>query len=161
MRPETVTMMKLTIKQSVYDSMLTAARKIAPMEACGLLGGKSGQATEFYELTNTDAAGDHYSMRPEEQFAAVREMRGKGARMLAIWHSHPATPARMSAEDLRLAYTPDVVYVILSLADPDRPDLRGYIVSNGAPMPVDLAWTTDHHQPTTNQEPWCGVSEMG
>jgi len=124
--------------------MQAAARKAAPMEACGLLGGKDGQATEFYELTNADASGEHYSMPPREQFAAVKDMRGKDARMLAIWHSHPTTPARMSEEDLRLAYTPGAVYVILSLATPDKPDIRGFVVNSGAPAQIDIAVTEPH-----------------
>ena len=123
--------MKLTMQRRVYDAMLDAARRAAPLEACGLLGGRHEQATDFYELENTDASGEHYTMSPAEQFAAVKDMRARGTRMLAIWHSHPATPARMSGEDLRLAYTPDVLYLILSLAEPDRPDLRGFVVNDG------------------------------
>jgi len=70
-------------------------------------------------------------MIPEDQFAAVKDMRAKRIKMLAIWHSHPATPARMSQRDLRLAYTADVVYVILSLATPAKPDIHGFVVNNG------------------------------
>ncbi len=51
--------------------------------------------------------------------------------MLAIHHSHPAPPARPSAEDIRLAVTPDVVHTILSLADPDSPVLRGFSIEGG------------------------------
>jgi len=126
------------MEKPVYDAMLDASRKAAPQEACGLLGGRSGQVEAFYELTNTDASGEHYTMAPEEQFAAVKDMRARQLGMLAIWHSHPATPARMSQEDLRLAYTPDVVYVILSLADPDSPDVRGFTVVDGASSPVTI-----------------------
>ena len=134
--------LKLTLEHPVFDAMLEAARRAAPLEACGLLGGGDGHATEFYELRNADASGEHYRMKPEEQFAAVRDMRGKGVRMLAIWHSHPETPARMSDEDLRLAYTPDVVYLILSLSHPEQPDLRGFTVSGDGPEPVEVAITT-------------------
>ena len=67
-------------------------------------------------------------MKPEEQFAAVKDMRAAGLKMLGIWHSHPASPARMSAEDMHLAYTPDVAYVILSLAEPGKPCARAFIV---------------------------------
>ncbi len=131
--------MRLLIQRHVLDAMLNAARKATPLEACGLLGGAlDDHVTEFYELINVDASGEHYSMKPEEQFAAVRDMRGKGARMLAIWHSHPETPARMSEEDLLLAYTPDVVYVIVSLVDPNQPDIRGFVISEAGAMEVDL-----------------------
>jgi len=44
----------------------------------------------------------------------------------------------MSAEDLRLAFTPDVVYVIVSLADPNRPDMRGFVVRDATPVPVEI-----------------------
>ena len=36
-------------------------------------------------------------------------------RILANWHSHPASPSRPSAEDLRLANDPTIRYAILSL----------------------------------------------
>jgi len=130
--------MKLTIERNVYDALLAAARRAAPLEACGLLGGCQGRVSRFRELTNADASGEHYRMLPEEQFAAVKELRAGGLEMLAIWHSHPATPARMSPEDLRLAYTPEVVYLILSLAEPGQPDLRGYVVEAGRPLPASI-----------------------
>ncbi len=136
-------MMNLRIERTVYDAMLAAARSAVPLEACGLCGGRGNRVERFYELTNADACGEHYSMLPREQFTAVRAMRTAGLDLLAIWHSHPATPARMSEEDLRLAYTPDVVYLILSLMDPDEPDLRGYAVNDGRSVPVGIVFSTN------------------
>ena len=138
--------MSLAITPHIINTMVTAARRVAPLEACGLLGGSDGRATEVYELTNADASGEHYTMLPQEQFDAIKDMRSKGSRMLAIWHSHPETPARMSDEDLRLAYTPDVVYLIVSLADPERPDLRGYVVEDEIPSPIELTTDSDPKQ---------------
>jgi proteasome lid subunit RPN8/RPN11 len=105
--------MNLRIEQRILDAMLEAARATAPLEACGLLAGNGDCVTKCYVLTNADASPEHYSMKPEEQFAAVKDMRRLGLRLLAIWHSHPASPPRMSAEDMRLAYTPDVVYGVV------------------------------------------------
>jgi len=130
--------MKLAIGHDICEGMLEAAGRAAPLEACGLLGGVEDHATAFYELTNTDESGEHYTMAPQEQFAAIKDMRGKGIRMLAIWHSHPETPARMSDEDLRLAYTPGVAYVIVSLATPGRPDIRAYAADEGPPAEIAL-----------------------
>lgn len=123
--------MTLTINSSVFQQMLETAQTAAPLEACGLLAGTGAYAARCYALTNSDASPEHFSMKPEEQFAAVKDMRRHGHEMLAIWHSHPATPARMSAEDMRLAYTPEIVHVILSLADPARPVLRAFTVRDG------------------------------
>lgn len=121
----------ITLTGEVFETMLEEARKAAPLEACGLLAGAGVRVTRGYVLTNADASPEHYSMKPEEQFAAVKDMRAAGLRLLGIWHSHPASPPRMSAEDMRLAYTPDVVYVILSLADPRAPSIRAFVVQDG------------------------------
>jgi [CysO sulfur-carrier protein]-S-L-cysteine hydrolase len=58
-------------------------------------------------------------------------MRAAGEEMLAIYHSHPETPARPSEEDIRLALTPGVSYVIVSLADVQAPDLRSFKIEKG------------------------------
>jgi len=128
----------MLVDRQVFDAMIRAARTALPLEACGLCGDDEGHITHFYQLTNADASSEHYSMTPEEQFAAIKRMRAQNLRLLAIWHSHPATPARMSEEDLRLAFTLDTVYLITSLADIERPDLRGYLVEEGAPKPVTI-----------------------
>jgi len=131
-------MTTIHIAPAVIAEMLAAAMRAAPLEACGLLAGDQSRVTRFYPLTNADASGVHFSVAPEEQFAAVKDMRTRNLSMLGIWHSHPATPARMSAEDLRLALTPGVAYVILSLAAPEESGLRAYEVIDGEPAEVEL-----------------------
>lgn len=130
--------MKLRIDRDILSEMVRASRAAAPLEACGLVGGRAGRLTRLYNLTNLDASAEHYMLVPEEQFAAVRDMRERGLELLAIWHSHPATPARMSEEDLKLAFTPDVAYLILSLAGPGAPELKGFTVRDARAEPVDL-----------------------
>ena len=133
--------MDLQISRSDYQAMLAAAQKAAPCEACGLLAGQNGKVVKFYELTNADASPEHFSMVPAEQFAALKDMRAGGFEMLAAWHSHPATPARMSAEDLRLAYAPGLIHVILSLAIPTKPQIRAFTVVDGSAREIDLTIT--------------------
>ena len=59
--------------------------------------------------------------------------------MLAIYHSHPETPARPSAVDIRLALTPGVVYVIVSLKDVD-PVTKGFLIEDNSvtEVPVEI-----------------------
>jgi len=68
-------------------------------------------------------------MAPEEQFKVVKDIRAAGRQMLAIYHSHPETPARPSAEDIHLALTPGVIYVIVSLKDTD-PVIKGFLIED-------------------------------
>ncbi len=144
--------MNLSMARHIYDSILNASRQAAPAEACGLLGGENGCATQFFELYNADESNEHYRMLPEEQFAAVREMRSQGLQLLAIWHSHPETPPRMPAEDLRLAYTPNVAYIILSLANPIVPEMRGFVVEDGAPEEVAVEIVSRYNEDATFQQ---------
>ncbi len=108
--------------------MLAQARAEAPVEACGILAGTDHRVQRFYKTANTDQSTDHFMMAPEEQFAVMKDMRAKGLEMLAIYHSHPASPARPSAEDIRLAFTPGVIYVIVSLQEPTKPQIRGFTI---------------------------------
>jgi len=124
-------MRNLEISAEVFESMLACALRHRPVEACALLGGKDGKVTSFIEMTNADNAEDHFSLVPKEQFAAVKRFREQGIEMLGIWHSHPASPARMSEEDMKLAYTPDTAYMILSLQNENEPVLKAFSVNGG------------------------------
>jgi len=118
----------LEIPQEIFSQMLAQAREEAPLEACGILAGSGHRVQRFYKMANTDQSADHFTMAPEEQFAVMKDMRAKGLEMLAIYHSHPASPARPSAEDIRLAFTPGVIYVIVSLQASAQLQIRGFII---------------------------------
>ena len=123
-------MSELTIPEAVYRQMVAQARAEAPIEACGILAGRDGAVEKLYEMTNADGATDHFMMAPAEQFAVVKDMRSAGLEMLAVYHSHPETPARPSEEDIRLALTPGVTYVIVSLLGEGSP-VRGFTIEVG------------------------------
>jgi proteasome lid subunit RPN8/RPN11 len=120
----------LTISAQIRAAMIDHARKEFPLEACGILGGVDGVVSEQYAMANTDQSNEHFMMEPKEQFAVIKDLRSKEKQMLAVYHSHPETPARPSAEDIRLALTPDVSYVIVSLAG-DTPDVKSYRITGG------------------------------
>ena len=105
----------LEIPQRILDAVVAQARDGAPFEVCGLLGGTGHRVATCYPMTNTDARGDHFAMDPAEQFAAARAMRAAGEELLAVYHSHPESPPFPSDEDIRLAFTPKVHHLIVSL----------------------------------------------
>jgi proteasome lid subunit RPN8/RPN11 len=133
----------LTLPAHIEVLLRAEAQKQRPNEACGYLAGKAGLVHEFYPMTNADASPEHFTMVPQEQFAAVKAMRAKGQDMLAVWHSHPDTPARMSEEDLRLAYMPGIIHVILSLAVPEAQSLRGFQVFDNIPHEIQIQRTEE------------------
>ena len=116
----------LKIPKNIYDELITHAVEGFPLEVCGILGGVDDTVSHIYRMVNTDASNEHFMMETKEQFTVVKDLRAKGLSMLAIYHSHPETPARPSEEDIRLALTPNVSYVIISLADTVNPSVKSY-----------------------------------
>jgi proteasome lid subunit RPN8/RPN11 len=109
----------MIIPQTIIDELISQARQDAPNETCGYLLGTSSEdgdiVTENYEMENIDHSPEHFSFNPKDQFAALKYARSKGLKILANWHSHPASPSRPSQEDIRLANDPTIRYAILSL----------------------------------------------
>lgn len=133
------TMSRLFIKK-IISEMIAHARREAPIEACGIIAGKDGVAEKYYEMANTDKSDEHYLMDPEEQFKIMKVIRGLGLEILGIFHSHTKTPARPSKEDIRFAFTEDVVYLITSLMETERPVTNGFIIEEGniTEVPVEV-----------------------
>ncbi|MGD0153346.1 MAG: M67 family metallopeptidase [Thermacetogeniaceae bacterium] len=125
----------ILLQHEQYKDLLGYALKEVPNEACGMLGGAIAGSTKtvakVYLLTNTDHSPEHFSMDPQEQFAAVKDMRENGWVLLGNWHSHPATPSRPSEEDRRLAFDPAASYLILSLMAPAEPVLKSFYLRAG------------------------------
>jgi len=106
----------MKITKEIYAGIILHAKKDLPNECCGYLAGKGAYVTAAYALKNIDDSHEHFSFDREEQFAAIKDMRKKDLVPIAVYHSHPETPARPSKEDIRLAYDSDISYLIISLA---------------------------------------------
>lgn len=102
--------------------IIAHAREADPDECCGLVGGTAvGKAQTIYRTRNV-AADPHntYEAAPDELFAAQRAMRERGEQLIAIYHSHPrANDPEPSSTDVRLAYYPSAVYLIVGLGAPE------------------------------------------
>ena len=120
---------ELLIKENLRNDIVAHCRSQAPIEACGLLSGREQQVKTVHQMTNTDAEAEHYMMDPQEQFEVFKELRDSENEIIAIYHSHPASQAYPSPEDVRLAFYPGVIYVIVSLAE-ETPVIRGFKIIN-------------------------------
>ena len=117
------------ISKEIIDELIAQAQKDAPNESCGYLLGTNDEVTENYWMENIDHSSEHFSFAPKDQFAALKYAREHGLKILANWHSHPASPSRPSQEDLRLANDPTIRYAILSLLD-GEPKLNSFKILN-------------------------------
>jgi proteasome lid subunit RPN8/RPN11 len=129
--------MTLQIEEGIINAILEHGRREEPNEACGYLAARDGVVSRHIELTNIDAAPEHYSMDPAEQFAAMRQIREDGMQVAAVYHTHPETPARPSVEDIRLAHDSHIIYVIASLMPGVEP-VRAFKIKDGEVTVVPL-----------------------
>lgn len=124
-------MMTLVITKHHFAEIIAHAREVAPQECCGLVGGTADcTAGTIYRTRNLalDALVT-YEAAPEDLFAAQRKMRERGEQLIAIYHSHPRSLSpEPSATDVRLAYYPSAVYLIVGLGN-DEPCLRAFRIS--------------------------------
>jgi [CysO sulfur-carrier protein]-S-L-cysteine hydrolase len=135
--------MVLRLSLAIYEQIVQQARREAPIEACGMLAGKNSHVTRHFEMANRDKSSDHFMMEPKEQFGVIKQIRAEGLNFLGVYHSHPASPARPSQEDVRLAFTPGIAYVIISLLDNSKPAIKAFNIENENISQIDIQIVSD------------------
>jgi len=94
--------------------------------------------TRVYPMTNVEQSPVSYLMDPKEQFAVMKAMRQEGLALVGIYHSHTASRPYPSRKDLDMAFYPEAVYLILSLADQGQPEVRGFRIVDRTVTEVPL-----------------------
>ena len=129
----------MKISQSLVDEMVAHAREDLPNECCGMVGGRDGEATSVIRVANSAASPLRYEMDPQEQYNALKSIEDGGGELLAIYHSHTKSAAYPSQTDVNQAVAwPDQIYVIVSLADDDAPDVKAYLLQDLRIADVEL-----------------------
>jgi len=116
----------------IIQQLLNHAQSSVEIEVCGLIGAKDGAAQSCYPMKNSDAhPQSKFTLNAAEQISVFKNLREKGEKLFAIYHSHPQSEAYPSATDLALANYPDVLYLIISLNTKGLLVLRGfYLLDN-------------------------------
>ncbi|MGH2561001.1 MAG: Mov34/MPN/PAD-1 family protein [Thermomicrobiales bacterium] len=132
----------LILDRSTHDRIIAHLRAGLPNEACGLLATGNGAegsmvggaewTMHFYPGANIDGSPSRYTIDPVELFAAFRDMEAHGWRLGAIVHSHPVSPPTPSPTDLREAYYPGALMLIVSFRT-GQPEMRAWRVEAGSP----------------------------
>ena len=128
----------MRITRSLVDEIVAHARADLPNECCGMVGGGGGAARTVYRAENAEASPLRYSIDAKEQFRLMREIEDAGEELVAIYHSHTKSAAHPSQTDVNLAGWPEAVYLIVSLADPGAPDLKGFWIKDGRISDAEL-----------------------
>jgi proteasome lid subunit RPN8/RPN11 len=115
----------------LYEEVVAHALAGFPNEACGLLAGKEGRAVRFFPMRNADASPATYRLDPMEQLRVFEELEREGWDLFGIVHSHTHSEPYPSETDRAQAFYPEALYLILGLADRERPELRAFRIVDG------------------------------
>ena len=126
-------MSALVVPASLLAALWAHARREAPRECVGVLGGRGAAALALYPLANVASRPERaYRADDRELLRAFLAMRSEALDLVAIYHSHPHGPPGPSAEDRRLAGY-DVPYLIADLAGGT---LRAFLLPGGEEVEV-------------------------
>jgi proteasome lid subunit RPN8/RPN11 len=115
------------ISQALVDEMIAHAREDVPNECCGMVAGKDGTAVEVLRGINVAASPLRYEMTGQSFFDMLKAIEDKGLQLVAIYHSHTKSPAYPSQTDVNQGQNwPEQIYVIISLADAENPDVQAF-----------------------------------
>jgi proteasome lid subunit RPN8/RPN11 len=121
----------MRIAQSLIDEMVAHAREDLPNECCGMVGGRDGEAEVVVPVQNAAASPLRYEMDPQGQYDALKSIEDEGRELLGIYHSHTKSAAYPSQTDVNQAVAwPEQIYLIVSLADEDDPDVKAYLLQD-------------------------------
>jgi proteasome lid subunit RPN8/RPN11 len=126
------------LRREVTERIVAHARAEAPNECCGLLIGSGDAIDECVGVRNLHASPNRYLLDPAGHIAANRRLRGSGRAVLGVYHSHPAAPAVPSRSDVAEALYPDFIWMIVSLASPEAPEIAAYRLTAGTAIQLPI-----------------------
>ncbi len=120
--------MVLIFRKEIFESMVNHCRVEKPLEACGIIVGKSEGdrrvALRIYRAINTLKSSVKYEIDPETLIKAFKESEEEGLEVLGFYHSHIHGEPIPSTTDREKAYYKGYIYIIVSL---DRDEAKGYV----------------------------------
>lgn len=133
----------LRLSPAQLEIIVDHARSCRPEEACGILAGDAeGNVQRVFCMENAEHSSVFYTMDSSEQFRVFDEISRDELDLVAIFHSHPHSPAIPSMQDVKLAFYPESVYLIISLMD-DVPHCHAYTIIDGQAEEVALTLAED------------------
>ena len=105
----------LTIHARLVADMVAQAKRDHPIETCGVICGpvNSDRPTRLIPMRNIAQSNVFFQFDSREQLKLWREMEDRDEECVVIYHSHTASIAYPSRDDVKFASEPNVHYVII------------------------------------------------
>jgi proteasome lid subunit RPN8/RPN11 len=138
-----------TIPATMVQALIDHARAGYPNEACGLVigdrpAGEGGRPLRWEPTANKAASPYRYEIDPDDLYRLTVSTDDADETFWGIVHSHTHTPAVPSPTDIGLAFYPDALYVLVSLAEDEAdratgtPSVRAWRIVDGTVHEVAL-----------------------
>jgi len=118
-----------------WSTLVAHAEEEAPNECCGYLSTRDGRVVEVFRSDNARKSRYGYELDPRSLLAA-NDLDDEGYGV-AVYHSHPRSPAEPSQTDINLAHYPHWLYLIVSLAG--EPEVRAWRMAGGRAEEEELS----------------------
>ena len=130
------------LSADMLQALIDHARAEYPNEMCGVIigdrpAGDGGKAVRWEPTRNLAASPLRYEIDPNDLLRLTIETEEAGSEFWAIVHSHTHSAPRPSLTDTGLAFYPDALYVLVSLAE-DQPAVEAWRIVEGVVHPVEL-----------------------
>lgn len=132
----------MRLPRALAEELVAHALADLPNECCGMIAGAGDEARRVHRASNSEGSPFMYVMDGREQMRIMDEIEDAGDDLVAIYHSHTRSAAYPSRTDVELAFFPDTLYLIVSIADRDAPVIRAFRLSRGAPEGEQIAEET-------------------
>jgi proteasome lid subunit RPN8/RPN11 len=121
-----------------YKEIVEQALREFPNECCGVIAAEAGVPVKVFAMKNADASPVTYRLDGMEQLKVFNEIDEHGWELWAFYHSHTHSEAYPSPTDLRMAFYPEVRYLVVSLDDREKPVARSFFIVDGEVQEEEL-----------------------
>ena len=109
-------MKAISITTAHLTKLVEVAKDALPNESCAFLLGHNDRVAEILPMRNIDESPITFSIEPKELIYAYNLAESKGMDVIAIFHSHPATPWP-SRTDIKYMEINPVIWIIYSTTE--------------------------------------------
>ena len=128
----------MVIPRAFADAVIEHARADYPNECCGLFAVDDGAVSKLYPAENIHHSPLRFEIDGLFVMKTNDEIESQGS-TLGLYHSHTKSPAYPSQTDVNFAELwPGAIWLIVSLADRDAPDLRAFRIDGPDVQEVEL-----------------------
>ena len=132
----------MQIARPLLEQIVEHAVRDAPNECCGVVASRNGAATAVHAAENLAASPFRFEIDGLTLMRLIDEIDDGGEELVAIYHSHTRSQPYPSQTDVNFAALwPGVEWLIVGVPKDGEPEVRSYLIEDGAIRDAELEVT--------------------